>query len=85
MSEYLEFSLDTPVFLLARQINGSVPYSTLDRFKEGLSSSKKVNALYFEEGVIELRAGDLMHAYNMGCYARIWLESNSQMLLELLF
>ncbi|MFC1716428.1 hypothetical protein ACFL6S_22345 [Candidatus Poribacteria bacterium] len=85
MSEYLEFSLDIPIGLLARQISGSVPHPIVERFKEGLSSSKKINPLYFEEGIIELRAGELMQAYNMGCYARIWLESNSQMLLELLF
>ena len=85
MSEYLEFSLDVPVSLLARQINDGIPQPMIEKFKEGLSSPKKINPLYFKEGVIKLRDEDPMQAYNMGCYARIWLGSNSQLLLELLF
>jgi hypothetical protein len=84
MSEYLEFSLDVPTGLLAKQIIRNIPLPVIEKFKEGLRSHKKVNPRYFEEGTIKLRAGDPMQAFNMGCYARTWLDSNSQLLLELL-
>lgn len=84
MSEYLEFSLNVAVGLLAKQINRNMPLPIIKKFKEGLRSIKKINLRYFEEDTIELRAGDLIQAYNMGCYARTRLGSNSQMLLDLL-
>lgn len=85
MSEYLEFSLDLPVGLLARQINDDIPQAMIEKFKEGLRSLKKINPLYFEEGIVKLRADDPIQAYNMGCYVRTRLGSASGMLLELLF
>jgi len=84
MSEYLEFSLDVSVGMLARQIKDSIPHPMIKKLKEGLSSYKKINLLYFEKGTIMLSADEPLLAYNMGCYAKLWLGSNSQMLLELL-
>jgi len=84
MSDIWEFPLTTPMGELARQVNKDIPLSVIEKFKEGLRSSKKVNPCYFEEGILKLYAGNTMQAYNMGCYARIQLGSTSQLLLELL-
>jgi hypothetical protein len=85
MSEYLKFSLDVPIGTLAKEIKAAIPQSIVEKFKEGLSSSKGINPIYFEEGKIELHAEDPIQAYNMGCYARIYIGNDSQMLVELLF
>ena len=84
MSKHLELSLDVPVGLLARQISKDLPLPVVEKFKEGLRSQKKVNPRHFEEGIIKLHADDEIQAYYMGCYARTWLGSNSQLLLEFL-
>lgn len=85
MSEYLELSLDMPINLLAKQIKDEIPRPIIEKFKEGLRSMKRVNPAFFEDGLIKLRDGDIVQAYNMGCYARIKLGGNSRILLELLF
>ena len=85
MSEYLEFSLDVPIGTLAREIKDAVPQTIVEKFKEGLSSSKRINSRYFKKGRIELHAEDPIQAYNMGCYARLYIGNDSRMLLELLF
>ena len=84
MSEYLEFSLDLNVGLLAKQLNDDIPQPVIEKFKEGLRSRKEINLRYFEEGAIKLRADDRIQAYNMGCYTRIRLGNASRLLLELL-
>ena len=85
MSEYSEFSLDVSVGLLATQINGAIPHSMVEKFKEGLSSAKRINPLYFAKGIVKLCADEPLQAYHMGCYARLYMGSDSQILLELLF
>jgi hypothetical protein len=84
MSEYLELSLDLGVGLLAKQINKDISMPVIEKFKEGLRSSKKVNHRYFSADKIELRADNLIQAYNMGCYTRDRLGDASRLLLELL-
>jgi hypothetical protein len=85
MSEYLEFSLDEPIGILAKQINEAMPNLVIEKFKEGLSSPKRINPRYFAKGIVTLSADDTLEAYNMGCYARMYIGSDFRMLLDLLF
>jgi len=85
MSEYLEFPSDVPVGILAQEINDSIPHPIVEKFKEGLSSSKRIDLRYFEKGIVKISADDPFQAYNMGCYARLYIGNDFHLLLELLF